>query len=103
MSEMKLPAKYSERAARDLLKAVGWYEEKRRGLGFEFLNCVEHSVTMICGEPLLFCEVKAPIRRCLVRRFPFSIYYSVEMERIVIHSIFDNRMDPAKLPRPLRP
>jgi toxin ParE1/3/4 len=32
------------------------------------------------------------------RGFPFSIFYSVEDDEIIIHSVFDNRQDPEKSP-----
>jgi hypothetical protein len=37
-------------------------------------------------------------RGCLVRRFPFSVFYTVEENEIVVHSVFDNRQDPEKRP-----
>jgi len=36
---MKL--RYTERAKGDVESAFVWYERQRRGLGFEFLDCVE--------------------------------------------------------------
>jgi len=38
-------------------------------------------------------------RRCTIRRFPFSIFYTIEEDIIVIHAIFDNRQDPVDLPK----
>jgi len=33
-----------------------------------------------------------------VWRFPISVFYSIEGHEIVVHSVFDNRQDPAKRP-----
>jgi toxin ParE1/3/4 len=33
--------KYTDRSRDDLELAFTWYERQRRGLGFEFLDCVE--------------------------------------------------------------
>jgi len=33
--------RYTNRAQDDLETAFLWYEKQRRGLGFEFLDCVE--------------------------------------------------------------
>ncbi len=93
---MKL--RYTSRAIQDLELALVWYERQRRGLGFEFLDCVEATIKSILSNPRKFRIYYAQIRGRVVRRFPFSIFYSIEEHEIVIHSVFDNRQDPAKRP-----
>ena len=90
--------RYTDRSRDDIHLAFAWYERQRRGLGFEFLDCVEVSIKSIQGFPEMFKMVYGNFRRCLVRRFPFSIFYSIEGNEIVIHSVFDNRRDPKKRP-----
>jgi toxin ParE1/3/4 len=90
--------RYTSRAKDDLEIAFSWYEAQRYGLGFEFLDCVEASIATIIEMPRLFTEHHKIFRRALIRRFPFAIFYTIEREEIVIHAIFDNRQDPAKLP-----
>lgn len=46
----------------------------------------------------LFAKHHEHFRRALVRRFPFSVFYTIEDKEIVVHAIFDNRQDPEKLP-----
>ena len=43
--------RYANRAKDDLHIAFEWYEEQRRGLGFEFLDCVEASIETIQEMP----------------------------------------------------
>lgn len=100
---MRYRVKYTDRSSRNILGAIKWYEGKQNGLGGEYLNCIEKSLERIQKCPELYKIITPPIRRCVVRRFPFSIYFSIEDKIIVIHSIFDNRMDPEKLPRDLIP
>jgi toxin ParE1/3/4 len=94
---MNRAIKYTQRSLQDLLAGVAWYEEKRRGLGFEFLNSIEQALSRIRDCPDLYRIIQSPIRRCLIRRFPFSIYFSDESNEIVIHAVFDNRMNPSKI------
>ncbi|MBL4774159.1 MAG: hypothetical protein JKX98_11400 [Alcanivoracaceae bacterium] len=35
----------------DITIAIEWYEKQRRGLGFEFLDCVEVSIKSILVNP----------------------------------------------------
>ncbi len=86
---MKL--RYTDRAGEDLELAFIWYEDQRYGLGFEFLDCVEAAIETISRMPELYARHHADFRRTLVRRFPFSIFYTLEKEEIVVHAIFDNR------------
>ncbi|MBT3257888.1 MAG: type II toxin-antitoxin system RelE/ParE family toxin [Deltaproteobacteria bacterium] len=90
--------RYAGRAKDDLDIAFEWYEEQRRGLGFEFLDCVEVAIETIQQMPKLFAKHHADFRRALVQRFPFSIFYTIEEKEIVVHAVFDNRQDPARLP-----
>ena len=85
---MKL--QYTDRAKDDLELAFAWYERQRRGLGFEFLDCVENAVKSILDNSIF--------RGCVVRRFPFSVYYTIENNETIVHSVFDNRQDPEERP-----
>ncbi len=91
--------RYTERSKVDIDLTFEWYEKQRRGLGFEFLDCVEVSLKNILTFPEMYEQIYSSFRRCVVRRFPFSIFYTIEGDEIVIHSIFDNRQDPKKRPK----
>ncbi len=90
--------RYTDRSKDDLEMAFHWYEMQRRGLGFEFLDCVEVALENILDFPEIHQIAYSHFRRCVIRRFPFSIFYTIEEDEIVIHSVFDNRQDPEKLP-----
>jgi plasmid stabilization system protein ParE len=89
---------YTARARDDLAIAFAWYERQRRGLGFDFLDCVESSVKSILENPEMYRIIYSSFRGCVTRRFPFSVFYTVEDIGVVVHSIFDNRQDPTKRP-----
>jgi len=93
-----MKVRYTDRAKDDLEIPFEWYEDQRHGLGFEFLDCVEAVIETILQTPKLFTKHHDNFRRALVRRFPFSVFYTIEKEEIVVHAIFDNRRDPARLP-----
>lgn len=89
---------YTNRSKNDVELAFKWYEIQRRGLGFDFLDCVEISLSNILSFPEMYRMDYSNFRRCVIRRFPFSIFYTIEDDKIVIHSVFDNRQDPKKNP-----
>lgn len=43
-------------AKRDLAEARQWYDERRAGLGNEFLSCVETTLSLIRKHPYGFLE-----------------------------------------------
>lgn len=90
--------RYTSRAKDDIETAFEWYERQRRGLGFDFLDCVEVSIKLILESPEMYRYCYSHYRACVIRRFPFSIFYSIEKNEIIVHSIFDNRQDPVKKP-----
>lgn len=97
---------YTDRAKEDLELAFDWYEEQQYGLGIEFLDCLEATIEIITSTPKLYAIHHAIFRRALIRRFPFSIFYTLEKiaerqpqsKEIIVHAIFDNRQDPEHLP-----
>jgi plasmid stabilization system protein ParE len=81
-------------AEADLLEAFHWYEQRRFGLGQSLLLSVEAALTSIQEHPLLFPAVHRNVRRALIRRFPFGVYYLVEGENVVVLAIFHASRDP---------
>jgi len=89
---------YTGRAKFETESAFSWYERQRPGLGFEFLDCLEVAIRHIISFPESCQVVHSCFRRCVIRRFPFSIFFTIEAEGIVVHAVFDNRQDPKKMP-----
>jgi len=90
--------RYTDRSKDDVELAFAWYERQRRGLGFEFLNCLEASIQNIINYPEIYQIRYSIFRGCPIRRFPFSIFYTIEDNGIVVHSVFNNRQEPGKRP-----
>jgi len=82
------------RAEADLAEAYAWYEERRAGLGQSLLLSVEAALASIQENPLLFPVVHRNVRRALIRRFPFGVYYLVDRETVVVVAIFHASRDP---------
>jgi len=82
-------------AQKDLDDAFQWYEEQDPGLGKEFIRCVDAKIANLNRNPLYYQIVKNErVRRALVSRFPFSIYFVSEEEVITIFAILDQRRSP---------
>ena len=86
--------KISPEAEADLAEARAFYEGRRGGLGDEFLESFEDTLRSIETSPEAFSVVHRQLRRTLMRRFPFSVYYRIEGGEPVIIAVFHSRRNP---------
>jgi plasmid stabilization system protein ParE len=93
----------STRTETDLAEAVAWYNRISPGIGADFLFCVEHALHRIADHPEAFALVSPDVRRILVRRFPFGLFFRVRKHRIEIEALFHLRIDPDRLRQRLDP
>ncbi len=80
----------------DISTAYTLYEQRRRGLGEEFLSCVDACIQGICRIPEMYATIYENYRRALVRRFPYSVFYEFENDTVTIYCVLHNSRDPQK-------
>jgi hypothetical protein len=78
----------------DVMAGYFWYEEKATGLGEEFLRVFYAEAGAIRAMPHRFTSVNREVRRCLLRRFPYAIYFKCETEEITVIGLFHCARDP---------
>ena len=71
-------------AEAEISEAFRWYEDKQEGLGSEFMRVVEASFAAIKRYPQSYQVVRGQVRRAVLRRFPYSIFYLAEPDKIVV-------------------
>ena len=81
-------------AQRELAEAADHYDRAVPGLGLEFLEEVERTVRRILLQPEAWTRVSERHRRCLTRRFPYGVIYSVEGDVVIIAAVFHLRRHP---------
>jgi len=83
-------------ASEDIRRAFTWYEEKNDGLGLEFLRSVDACMAGIRRNPLARPVAYKEIRQSLLRKFPYSVFYVLETERIVVVACLHYRRNPTE-------
>lgn len=78
----------------DLIGVYRWYEEKSSGLGEDFLRVFYSSASEISRTPLFYRQVYEDFRRCLLRRFPYAVYFKIREEEIIVYGVFHCARDP---------
>jgi len=98
-----LPLTLRVEAQADFDSASNWYDEQRAGFGAAFAARVQDVLDLIVDRPELYPRIFLDVRRAIVRRFPYLVYYQVEVERIVVLAILHGSRDPDPWrERPLR-
>lgn len=81
-------------AEADLAASKVWYEAQYDGLGARFLGEVDATFRRIESNPLAFSFVRGKLRRALLHRFPFGVFYVLTVEHIVVVAVLHAARDP---------
>jgi plasmid stabilization system protein ParE len=82
-------------ADRDVEAAFAWYENECAGLGFDFLAELRVAYDRILEGPLKYRDQRSGIRRALLRRFPYAVYFSLQEDVVVVLAVLHAHRDPA--------
>jgi len=83
----------------DIESAFEWYEKEQLGLGAEFLHELRATYDRIVEGPFKYQHLRSGIRRALLRRFPYAVYFAVEGTVIVVLTVLHASRDPAEWQR----
>ncbi len=82
-------------ALSELSSAVDYYELQKVGLGSDLLDQVDSTIARILQFPNAWGKLTDRYRHCNLRRFPYTIIYTVmNEEEILIISVFHLQRDP---------
>jgi plasmid stabilization system protein ParE len=82
-----------------LQEARDWYEAQLPGLGGQFIVEVDAAFRRAAAAPHRFPKLHGELRRALVRRFPYAIYFLSDAKQIVIVGVLHQRRSPASWQR----
>jgi|ERR1700722_14295009 len=83
-------------AQTDVLGAYDWYETLMPGLGTDFENELAAAIDRIAANPLIAATLYRDVRRILLHRFPYGLFFRVESETIVIIACMHHSRNPKR-------
>jgi plasmid stabilization system protein ParE len=92
---MSLPVVLRDEAQQEFDNAFDWYESERAGLGVEFVAEVQKVFDRIAADPLIHQSVVSDIRKGVVRRFPYCVFYRPHADRIEVIAVFHSSRNPS--------
>ena len=83
----------------DIEGAFQWYENEQIGLGLEFLDELRATYNLIVDGPFKYPHLRSNIRRALLKRFPYAVFFAIENEVIVVVAVLHTSRNPAEWQR----
>jgi plasmid stabilization system protein ParE len=87
------------KAERDIQAAYDWYESQQSGLGERWLSLLRDKLEFIRRFPDASPVLYRGIRRAVVSRFPYLVFYVVRPTRIVVLAVLHGSRSPEAWPR----
>ena len=89
-------------AQSDVFDAYLYYDSVDEELGESFARQVDHALDRIAEFPEIGTPFEIAIRRFLMPRFPFGVFYTLEANRVMIQAVLDLRQSPEQILRRLQ-
>jgi plasmid stabilization system protein ParE len=81
-------------ARAEAAEAAAWYEAREQGLGRDFLRAFRAATDLLRRNPLHYQVVVEEMRRVLLRRFPYGVFYEIHGSDIVVLGCMHGARDP---------
>ena len=87
---------FLEPAHREMEEAIAYYNAHQSGLGDAFRKIIDETLSLISEMPLLFPTAHDPIRKAVLKRFPYTLFYSVDTlnETVIVVAVAHQHKKP---------
>ena len=92
---MNRTVRFLPEALDDLLETQGWYTRREPGVAQAFAEAIALAVERIAQDPEAFPCVHGGVRRLVVRRFPYAVYFREVGDELLVLAIH-GRQDPRR-------
>jgi toxin ParE1/3/4 len=92
---MTYPIRLLPEAIDEFDAAAEWYEQKRAGLGIDFVARVREVFQRIAKNPRMHGVVYLDVRKAVVKRFPYVVLYRQDQKEILVIAVFHCSRNPA--------
>jgi len=91
---VSLTLSYAPEGRQELLEAIQYYESESPGLGAAFLAAVEEGLAQLMAFPKSAPVQRGSVRCKSLRRFPYSLLYSLREEEIRVLAVMNEKRRP---------
>ena len=91
---MRYRITWRPQAREEFDEAYDWHENERPGLGEDFAQQVDEVLTMLKKYPKVHAKEYGNVRKAVLKKFQYTIYYYVEARTVVVLSVFHQKRNP---------
>ncbi|BAY94137.1 MULTISPECIES: type II toxin-antitoxin system RelE/ParE family toxin [unclassified Tolypothrix] len=85
---------FHPQALTEYTEAVQYYLQQRVEVAQAFINAIEDAVYRIRESPTRYIVIYEDVRRCMTRKFPYGILYTIEQDYILILAVMHCSREP---------
>ena len=78
----------------DLEEATAFYFQQDPNIELRFADCIDKAIEQVTQSPNTWPIVEVEIRRYLVNIFPYSLFYTIEKDHILILAVAHQSREP---------
>ncbi len=91
---MPYQVRYKPDAAVEVDNAIIWYSQPDINLGSAFVQALERTEAHIASHPELYQRVEGEIRRAVLHRFPYALFYVIESDFVLVLACMRHNQQP---------
>lgn len=91
---MRYPVRYTPAAAAEVENGIGWYGQTDINQGAAFVQEIERTEVHLASHPELYQRVEGEIRRAVLRRFPYALFYVIEIDLVLVLACMHHHQKP---------
>jgi plasmid stabilization system protein ParE len=95
---MPFPIRVRPQVEADIRAAMVWYGERVPGLDRAFHRAVLDALDRLCESPEMYRVIQGDVRRVILRRFPYALFYLFDGTEVVVLACIHERRSPEQWP-----
>jgi len=91
---VRYSVRYKRAAAAEVENAIVWYAKPEINQTSAFVNDLQLTESHLRTHPELYQRVEGDVRRAVLRRFPYSLFFLIEQDQVVVLAFMHQHQRP---------
>jgi len=91
---VRYSVRYKRAAAAEVENAISWYAQPEISQASAFIQDIQLTESHLRTHPELYQRVEGDVRRAVLRRFPYSVFFLVEQDQVVVLAFMHQHQRP---------
>ena len=86
--------RYKRAAAAEIEALISWHAQPEINQASAFVKDLERTESHLRTQPALYQRVEGEIRRAVLRRFQYSLFYVIEQDQVIVLAFMHQHQKP---------